>query len=114
MSINMDIIMGQRGTGKSSKLVMRSAMTRTYILTTDDVRARYLSDLARRMNVSIPYPITVREWQQSDKFQGSSILRDGLYIDDLDDVVEKIFDPIPIKAATINEYHGRLLMLKEK
>ena len=113
MSIKTDIIIGGRGSGKSARLVMRSAMSGTYILTTSDVRAQHLLDLAKEMGVTIPNPVTVRDWVKGDKFVESSIQRDGLYIDDLDDVVESLFWPIPIKVVTITEHNGQMLWTKK-
>lgn len=53
--------------------------------------------------MTIPFPVTVDEYLRSDKFRGSSIRRDGLLIDDADDVFKVIFAGIPIKEITITD-----------
>jgi molybdenum cofactor biosynthesis enzyme MoaA len=44
----------------------------------------------------------VQEWLQSpDRFGSSVIRRDGIYIDDVDDVFREIFRPLKINAVTM-------------
>lgn len=60
--------------------------------------------MATEMGLTIPFPVTVDEYFRSDKFRGSSIRRDGLLIDDADDVLQAIFYTIPIKEITITDH----------
>lgn len=100
----MDIIIGKRGYGKTTELIRRSADENIYILTTTRQRASHIYEMAREMGLNIPYPVTMDEYLRGDKFRGSSIRRDGLLIDDADDVLQFIFAGIPIKEVTISDH----------
>lgn len=95
-----EIISGGRYCGKSSELVRRSAATGIYILVVNRKRAEQLADLAQEMGLYIPFPVTIREYFEGNKFRGSSLERDGIYIDDVDDIVKSIFSTVEIKAVT--------------
>ena len=96
------ILQGGIGSGKSMALIQESARTGIYIMVANKVRAKILFDNAKRMGYDIPYPITIYEWLWShNRFAGSSIQRDGIYIDDVDDVFEEIFRPLKINAVTM-------------
>lgn len=99
----MNIIIGKRGYGKTTLLIKRAAAENLYILTTDQQRARHIAQLAKRIGCDIPYPVTVNEFFCSNKFAGTSIRRDGLLIDDADNVLQTIFNGIPIKDITITD-----------
>lgn len=112
----MNIIIGKKGYGKTTLLVKRAAAENIYIMTTDRERARYIAQLARKMGLSISYPVTVNEFFRSNKFARSSIRRDGLLIDDADDVLQSIFEGISIKDITItdNDEIGDCIRYMEK
>lgn len=99
----MNIIIGKEGCGKTTLLIVRAAAENLYILTTDQYRAGHIAKLAKRMGYDIPYPVTVNEFFCSNKFVRSSIRRDGILIDDADDVLKTIFDGIQIKDITITD-----------
>lgn len=101
----MDIIIGKRGYGKTTKLIRRSADENLYILVATSQRAYQVAQMATEMGLTIPFPVTVDEYFRSDKFRGSSIRRDGLLIDDADDVLQAIFYTIPIKEITITDHN---------
>lgn len=107
----MNIVIGERCSGKTTRLIERSAKDQLYILTSTKPRARAIFDNAIRMGLDIPYPITVEEYLRGDKFRGSSIRRDGILIDDLDDVLRVIFTGIPIHEVTMTDY-GNVKRLK--
>lgn len=96
------LIYGPRGNGKTSTLIKMSAENQIYILVATETRARALAELADRMGYShMPFPVTTHEYLRSgNHFRGSSIRRNGLYIDDVDDVVRQLFDGIPLKAVS--------------
>lgn len=100
----MDIIIGKRGYGKTTKLIRRSADEQIYILTASGHRAVHVYKMAQKMGLTIPFPVTVDEYFHSNKFRGSSIRRDGLLIDDADDVLKVIFAGIPIKEIAITDH----------
>ena len=96
------ILQGGRSSGKSLALIQESARTGIYIMVANRERALQLSDRARKMGYNIPFPVTVQEWLQSpDRFGSSVIRRDGIYIDDVDDVFREIFRPLKINAVTM-------------
>lgn len=94
-----EIIAGKRQSGRSTALIKKSAETGIYILVANRKRAEHLALLARDLGYDIPFPVTLRDYFRS-KFTGSCIRRDGIFIDDVDDVVEELFYPIEIKAVT--------------
>ena len=96
------VIVGKGGTGKTAELIKRSAESGIYILVANRKRAEILVKQAEDMKLYIPFPVTLQEWlQSSNRFSGSSIRRDGLLIDDIDDVIKELFTPIEIKAVAL-------------
>ena len=94
------IVMGGRLSGKTSYLISESAKTGIYILVANKPRAKHIMDLAKEMGLNIPYPVTVDDYFACQKFNGSSIERDGMYVDDVDDVLTRVFSTVPIKAVS--------------
>lgn len=94
------IILGSRQNGKTTELIKMSAKTGIYILVTTKNRANHLFRQAKNMGYDMPYPVTIEEYFR-DKFTGTSIRRDGLFIDDIDDVFKSIFNGINIRAVTL-------------
>lgn len=99
------IITGGRGTGKTALLIKHSAETGRYILVTNSNRAEGIYKQAKTMGYEIPYPITVSEFKTGEHggFVGSSIRRDGLLVDDMNDVLNHMFNGIPVHEFTIDE-----------
>lgn len=96
------ILQGGRNSGKTLALIQESARTGIYIMVRNRERALQLSKQAREMGYDIPFPVTIQEWLQSpSRFGGSVIRRDGIYIDDVDDVFREIFRPLKINAVTM-------------
>lgn len=110
-----EILIGEGKTGKTSELIKRSAESGIYILVANRRRAEILAEQARDMKLYIPFPVTLQEWLRSgDRFLGSSIRRDGLLIDDIDDVIKELFCPIDIKAVSLRTPHNVRNLDKEK
>lgn len=107
----MKIIIGERCSGKTTRLIERSAKDQIYILTSTSHRAHAIADVARNMGLVIPHPVTLREYLHGNRFHGSFIRRDGLLIDDADDVLRLLFDGIPIHAITLTD-HGDVEQLE--
>lgn len=95
-----DLIIRPKKSGKTTELLKKSAETHTYILVKNQKKARQLFNQARQMGYAIPYPVTLDEYRDS-KFVGSCIRRDGIYIDDLDELLKDLLPGIRIKAATL-------------
>lgn len=106
-----NITIGERGSGKTTKLIKRSAFEGLYILVATRHRAQALVSDAKDMGLIIPFPVTVDEYLKSNRLDGSSIRRDGLLIDDADDVLQQIFAGIPIKEVTVTD-RGNISWLK--
>ncbi len=94
-----EIIAGKRQSGRSTALIRKSAETGIYILVANRKRAEHLALLARDLGYNIPFPVTLQDYLRC-RFAGSCIRREGIFIDDVDDVVEELFNPIEIKAVT--------------
>lgn len=102
MNRDTEILIGGSRTGKTVELIKRSAESGIYILVANRKRAEILVKQATDMKIYMPFPVTLQEWlSSSDRFRGSSIYRDGLLIDDIDDVIRELFLPIEIKAVTL-------------
>ena len=99
------VIVGNRQSGKTTELIKMSAKNNIYILVANYPRAYYLFQQARDMGYEIPFPVTLHEYLYSNRFVGSIIRRDGLYIDDVEDVLTELFKPIEIKAITVTKYN---------
>lgn len=97
----MEIILKNRGGGKTAELIRRSAKSGLYILTKDYARSRAVAEQARDMGINIPFPVTVADYMHSDGFNGSFINK--IYIDDADDILQAIFCRVQIEAATITK-----------
>lgn len=94
MNRDTKIIVGRSGAGKTAELIKRSAESGIYILVANRKRAEILVKQAEDMRLYIPFPVTLQEWLSShNRFHGSSIRRDGLLIDDIDDVIKELFSP---------------------
>ena len=96
----MEKIILPRGEGKTTKLIQMSHDTWTYILVVDGKRQREVANLARKMEIDIPYPVTLEDYMRS-RFHGSFIRR--ILIDDADDVLKALFSNLEISAITMTE-----------
>lgn len=96
----MDILIGKRQYGKTAHLIRRSADEWVYILTSNYTRASEIFNMAKNMNLDIPYPVILDEYLKSG-LKGSSITRDGILIDDADQILQMIFAGLPIKCITV-------------
>lgn len=97
----MEIILRNKGGGKTAELIRRSSETGFYILTRDYARARTVAKQAHDMGINIPFPVTVADYMHSDGFNGSYIK--NIYIDDADDILQAIFGRVNIEAITITK-----------
>lgn len=99
----MNIVIGERCSGKTTRLIERSAKEGRNILVANKAMARCIADQAKEMGLDIPFPVTLDEYLRGNKFQGSSIRLDGLLIDDLDMVLNRMFRGIPIREVTLTD-----------
>lgn len=78
----MKIIRAGRGRGKTTKLVKISNKEWKYIVCKDTQRVDVIVEVANKLGLDIPYPLTVRELPLK---QGQRI--DSVLIDDIEDVL---------------------------
>lgn len=97
----MEIISRGRHAGKTAELIKRSAATGYYILTADHRRAQIVAKQAQEMGYDIPMPVTLSDYKDSAGFRGSYIK--NIYIDDVDEILKRIFYTVQIEAVTITD-----------
>ena len=73
------LVIKDRGTGKSTQLVYTSAITQYPIIVPVRTRIMYLLDLANELNVIIPTPMTVEDYQARGRIHENNILIDEGY-----------------------------------
>ena len=97
-----EIIIGERGSGKTTELIKRSAETGSYILVATKMMARCIHLSALDMGYHIPYPITIKEY-----LTGGVDKRTPILIDELDLVLGSIFNLEKVEAVTLTkkDYH---------
>lgn len=78
----MYILVGNRRSGKTSELIRLSHDKWQYIVCKDGQRVDNIVRLADKMNLDIPYPITIRELPLRSKYIKSVL------VDDLEDVLK--------------------------
>ena len=106
----MKITIGERCSGKTTRLIERSAREQLYILVSNERKAKFIFNTAKKMGLVIPYPVTVSQYLYDIKFRGSSIRRDGLLIDDAESVLWELLSNIPIHEITLTD-HGNVEQL---
>ena len=93
-------LIGGRSSGKTNKLIMESAIKQIPILVRDHKQADILSDQAKAIGVfCMPKPITLYQYLHN-RYDSSKVDKNGLFIDDLDDIITYIFSSTTICAAT--------------
>lgn len=60
----MKIYSTGRCNGKTAALIKKSAKTGSVIIVTSYLMANYIFDLAKQLNLDIPYPITVTNYRK--------------------------------------------------
>ncbi|KAF1295170.1 hypothetical protein BAU15_05305 [Enterococcus sp. JM4C] len=95
----MKIISGARRSGKTAQLIKESAETGRYILVRSTSEVDSLVRLARELNVSMPYPVTISE-VTNGKTKGSSMEREGILVDNAMNVLQELLQ-VKIMGATV-------------
>lgn len=97
----MKVICQPRQSGKTTKLIEMCAQSKwCYIVVANRTRAKYVADLAKKMNVTIPFPITLDEGL-NDGFKGTFI--ESILIDDADDLLQSLFYRVEVKAISVTD-----------
>ena len=96
----MNLIIGGRSSGKTSKLIKESARKQIPILVKDHKRADILTHQAIGMEIyNMPKPITIYQYFHN-RYDIPKVDKVGMFIDDLDDIVSYMFNSTTIHAAT--------------
>lgn len=98
------ITIGERQSGKTTKLIKRSAAEGSYILVATKRQANIIFKQAIEMGIKIPFPVTIDEVLNYRNMRGTSIYQKGILIDESVSVLEYIFKGIPIYEITITDY----------
>lgn len=72
----------QRGRGKTTASIYTSAMTGCPIIVANENSKRYIKEMAERLYVAIPEPISVHECARGKRFP------DGILIDNAEEVIQ--------------------------
>lgn len=87
------IACGRRGCGKTTELIKLASVNQLYIVCASRQRVEHVAQLARELELNIPYPISVDELPLRSGF-----IKEVL-VDDMEDVLSAIIRK-PIKAAS--------------
>ncbi|GAB3065351.1 hypothetical protein ACFOU0_12260 [Salinicoccus sesuvii] len=96
----MKIFQGSRSSGKTAKAIRESSKTGCYILVRSSQEATEIFQMANRLNLRIPYPVTVDELSR-ESFKGTSLERDGVIVDNALSVLEEML-AVKVNLATID------------
>lgn len=65
----MKIVSLPRRSGKTTEAIMESAKTGKYILVMNREQAKMIADMARKLDIKIPFPVTVQELRDGSSIQ---------------------------------------------
>ena len=101
----MKVLYGKRGSGKTTELVKTSAETGYYLIVKDRKMAAFCLDIARKLDLHIPYPLTYKEFLDHEYF-GQRIK--GFLMDDADLFIQHLTE-VRVYGVTVSEedyFHG--------
>lgn len=107
----MKVIVRERQSGKTTDLIKRASEDWLYIVCPTRQMAQHTFDLARKMELDIPFPITF------DEFARGGVHRPGIrgfLFDDLDTLLHHLAGGVPVIAVTITETEEAPDNLREK
>lgn len=97
----MKFVTGKRGSGKTRKLIELSVETGYPIVTSSEVSAKYIKELAQQMGVEVPYVYTERQAREG-RIMGFD--RRAVLIDNAESLIEDALNSylsVPVKAVSI-------------
>ena len=95
----MDIIVKDRGAGKTTALIHQSAKTYFYIVTRNHETAHAIFQQASALGLKIPFPLTYGEFIEH-RYYGAGVR--GILIDDADELLQSMAN-VPIHAITLTQ-----------
>ena len=94
----MKKIIKERGHGKTTELIKISAQTGDYVICRDHREANRIQNVAHKMKLNIPLPITYGEFM-SKSYHAKGI--SGFLIDNIEKFCQSL-TIVPINAITLN------------
>lgn len=94
------LIFGDRHSGKTTELIKESARTGAYIVVSCRNKAHNVFGSAKKLGLNIPFPLTVADVMSKSK--SSCIFQKGILIDDLEEIINYLFNYITINVATVD------------
>ena len=92
----MELIHGERGSGKTDALIAASRLTGYYIVTATHADCYRISQRALIEGNAVPFPLTWHEWIEN-RYNPYGVR--GLYIDDIDRCLQ-MHSRVPIHAVS--------------
>ena len=92
------MIGGKRACGKTTELIKKASKEKLYIVCVDRNRLRVITQMAKYMDLDIPFPITVDELPLKSKY-----IKEVL-VDDIEDVLSRLINKPIITASTSMEF----------
>lgn len=98
----MKSFIGERGSGKTTALVKESHKTGKYILVANRAQLDIVYETAKRLELSMPFPITLYELTNGKV--SNRLRRQGILIDEAPALLERVLDAkIHMYTATKEE-----------
>lgn len=94
------LIFGDRQSGKTTELIKESARTGAYIVVSCRDEAHNVFRSAKELGLDILFPLTVTDI--ISEYPSSYILQKGILIDNLEEIISRLFNYITINAATVD------------
>ncbi len=103
LDMSTHITIGDRRSGKTTKLIKRSAAEGFYILAASKNQASIIFKQAKDMGLDIPYPITPSDILTLSKTRGSIIQLRGVLIDEGLELIRSMLGGIPVHEITLTD-----------
>lgn len=110
----MNIVIGERCSGKTTKLIKRSEKEELLIVTATVTQAENIFIRAKSMGYVIQKPVSIHQFLNGCRYGGCYRHTKGILIDDLDIVLNCIFGDIPVEAVTITDRDNYVFLKGEK
>jgi len=99
----MDIIIKGKRQGKTTELIKRASKDWLYIICHSQREAHRIQDVAQKMNLKIPFPLTYDEFIKA-QYHGRGI--NGFLIDNIEMLLNHMTWAVPIKAITLTDFEN--------
>lgn len=98
----MEIIYREPRTGKTTELIKKCAEKGGYIVCLDNNRANMIAEMARNMNVKIPFPLTFYELI-TNRYYARGIRK--VYIDNADELIRHIAVGVEVDTIVMDKWN---------